>query len=365
MNTTWLIIGIVITGLSTLAITIFSLSRFILKRIYKEEEKAKTDEQKSKDKTVKRALKSAKFILKRIYKYLLKNYLAFYGITAITFSVGAAVVTVSSEDGKVSKKINVTVYPKSGVISGEGIWAYTDSKVVNPVRAGSSFFQGLANKAMDDSSEVSSEDPSSTEPSSSEASSSESSSEVSSSEVSSSEEASTSEEVTSSEESSSSSEETTSIAPTGKTSIVTFIMEDQATPLFTVEVPKGKSVQDPGPQDLSSIKRIFKYWTDSIGGSTPYDFSAPIYQDTTIYGISNTAYYVTYIIDDGSTSFQYNYQELVEENAHAEDIKIPFPNDPDYYYVWYTHVNDDPSEDGTPYDFDASFVNDDLTLFGY
>ena len=323
MNTTWLIIGIVITGLSTLAITIFSLSRFILKRIYKEEEKAKTDEQKSKDKTVKRALKSAKFILKRIYKYLLKNYLAFYGITAITFSVGAAVVTVSS---------------------------------VNLVRE---------QKAMDDSSEVSSEDPSSTEPSSSEASSSESSSEVSSSEVSSSEETSTSEEVTSSEESSSSSEETTSIAPTGKTSIVTFIMEDQATPLFTVEVPKGKSVQDPGPQDLSSIKRIFKYWTDSIGGSTPYDFSTPIYQDTTIYGISNTAYYVTYIIDDGSTSFQYNYQELVEENTHAEDIKIPFPNDPDYYYEWCTHLNDDPSEDRIPYDFNASFVNDDLTLFGY
>ncbi len=61
---------------------------------------------------------------------------------------GSSVVTVSSEDGKVSKKINVTVYPKSGVISGEGIWAYTDSKVVNPVRAGSSFFQGLANKGI-------------------------------------------------------------------------------------------------------------------------------------------------------------------------------------------------------------------------
>lgn len=322
MNTTWLIIGIVITGLSTLTITIFSLSRFILKRIYKEEEKAKTDEQKSKDKTVKRALKSAKFILKRIYKYLLKNYLAFYGITAITFSVGAAVVTVSS---------------------------------VNLVRE---------QKAMEDSSEVSSEDPSSEEPSS------ELSSEVSSvepsSEVSSSEETSTTEEVSSSEaETTSSSEETTSIAPTGKTFNVTFTMEDQTTPLFTVEVPKGKSVQDPGPQDLSSIKRIFKYWTDSVGGSTPYDFSTPIYQDTTIYGISNTAFYVTYIIDDGSTSFQYNHQELVEENTHAEDIKIPFPNDPNYYYEWCTHLNDDPGEDRIPYDFNASFVNDDLTLFGY
>ena len=318
MNMTWLIIGIVITGLSTLAITIFSLSRFILKRIYKEEEKAKTDEQKSKDKTVKRALKSAKFILKRIYKYLLRNYLAFYGITAITFSVGAAVVTVSS---------------------------------VNLVRE---------QRAMDDSSEVSSENPSSEE------TSSEESNVEPSSETSSSESTSTTEEVsTTSEETTSSSEETTSIAPTGKTSIVTFIMEDQATPLFTIEVPKGKSVQDPGPQDLSSIKRIFKYWTDVPGGSSPYDFTTPIYQDTTIYGISNTAYYVTYIIDDGSTSFQYNYQELVEENAHAEDIKIPFPNDPDYYYEWCTHLNDDPSEDRIPYDFDASFVNDDLTLFGY
>ena len=39
MSKTFLIIGIIVTGLSALVITIVSLSRFILKRIYKEEEK--------------------------------------------------------------------------------------------------------------------------------------------------------------------------------------------------------------------------------------------------------------------------------------------------------------------------------------
>jgi len=61
---------------------------------------------------------------------------------------GSSVVTVSSEDGKLSKNIQVTVRPKTGVIGGEGIWAYTDSRVVNPVRAGTAFFQNLASKGI-------------------------------------------------------------------------------------------------------------------------------------------------------------------------------------------------------------------------
>ncbi len=61
-------------------------------------------------------------------------------------SSGTAVITVSAD--KYTKTINVTVRPKTGVVNGDGIWAYTDSKVVNPVRAHTSFFTGLANKGI-------------------------------------------------------------------------------------------------------------------------------------------------------------------------------------------------------------------------
>jgi len=61
---------------------------------------------------------------------------------------GKAVVTVSSPDGKINKNINVTVLQRTGVIGGEGIWAYTDSKTTTPLRAGTSFFANLANKGI-------------------------------------------------------------------------------------------------------------------------------------------------------------------------------------------------------------------------
>ena len=65
-------------------------------------------------------------------------------ITAV--SGGTSTITVSAD--KYSKTINVTVRPRTGVVDGTGIWAYTDSKVVNPTRMGVNFFQSLANKGI-------------------------------------------------------------------------------------------------------------------------------------------------------------------------------------------------------------------------
>ena len=61
-------------------------------------------------------------------------------------SSGSSVVTVTA--GKYSKTVNVSVLPQTGVIDGAGIFGYTDSKVVNPVRAYTNFFSGLANKGI-------------------------------------------------------------------------------------------------------------------------------------------------------------------------------------------------------------------------
>ena len=96
MNKTLLIIGIVITGISLLAITIFSLSNTVLKRINKEKEAAKTVEQKQHDKTVKRVLKNSKKIIKKINKRLVENYVAVYIVSAVTLTGGAALTTVSA-----------------------------------------------------------------------------------------------------------------------------------------------------------------------------------------------------------------------------------------------------------------------------
>ena len=65
-------------------------------------------------------------------------------ITAI--SSGTSTITVAAD--KYSKKISVTVRPQTGVISGDGIWAYTDSNTVNPVRAGTNFFSNLEKKGI-------------------------------------------------------------------------------------------------------------------------------------------------------------------------------------------------------------------------
>ena len=65
-------------------------------------------------------------------------------ITAV--SSGTSTITVAAD--KYSKKISVTVRPQTGVISGDGIWAYTDSNTVNPVRAGTNFFSNLVKKGI-------------------------------------------------------------------------------------------------------------------------------------------------------------------------------------------------------------------------
>ena len=342
MNRVGLVIGIIITGLSLLAITVFSISKFILKRIYKEEEKAKTQEQKNKEKTVKRALKSTKFVLKKVYKKLLQNYLAFYGITALSFSAGATLVTVSSVSIVKEQRAMDTSEPSSSEPSSIEVSSEPSSI-----------------SSVEPSSEASSEDSTSVEPSS----------EVSTSELSSSEEEVTSsseEEVSSSsEETSSSIEETTSSEEKGPLCTVYFQIEDQPNPIYTLLVKKGSPVEDPGTVDLSNMKKIFKYWTDDLGSGIQYDFTTPITEDTTIYGVTAVGYTVTYMIRDYSCGFEYDHQELVEENTHADNIQVPHKNDPQYYYTWYTHLNDDPSEDPELYEFNASFVNEDLTLFGY
>ena len=61
-------------------------------------------------------------------------------------SSGNSVVTITAD--KFTKTVNVTVRPKTGVVDGTGVWAYTDSKVVNPVRAYTSFFSNLASKGI-------------------------------------------------------------------------------------------------------------------------------------------------------------------------------------------------------------------------
>ena len=61
-------------------------------------------------------------------------------------SKGSSVVTVTA--GKYSKTINVSVLPQTGIIDGTGIFGYTDSKVVTPVRANTNFFSNLAKKGV-------------------------------------------------------------------------------------------------------------------------------------------------------------------------------------------------------------------------
>ena len=313
MNITWLIIGIVITGLSTLAITIFSLSRFILKRIYKEEEKAKTDEQKSKDKTVKRALKSAKFILKRIYKYLLKNYLAFYGITAITFSVGAAVVTVSS---------------------------------VNLVRE---------QKAMDDSSEVSSETPSSEE-SSSETSGGTSSeiSSVISSENSSSEESS---EDSSSESSSLSSDDTTSIIQ--YYTVAFYASTNDETPYYVNEVEEGGKIKKP-TTNPERDHGVFKYWTTGGTHPTEYDLKTPVTSNLNLYPKFNPASEVRYTAYGDVVELEGREEVyLIENGTCAEDLLWYFmEDDTPVYLTWVTFEKDDPNESWTLFNFSEPITQD-------
>lgn len=96
MSETLLIIGIIVASIALLAMIVFSISNFILKRIYKEEEKTKTKEEKQKEKTIKRMIKTFKRFIKMINRKLLNNLLAFYGITGISLVGGIAITTVGA-----------------------------------------------------------------------------------------------------------------------------------------------------------------------------------------------------------------------------------------------------------------------------
>lgn len=191
MYLTFLIIGIVLTSIGVISITVFSISNFILKRFNKEEREQMTEEEKRKEKWFKRSLNWLKRLLKAINKKLLENLWAFYGITSVTIVGGVSMLTV----GVVQKNMATSDESSSSSIvsssSLEESSSYATSSLVS-----------------------SSESISSSSESSSSSELSSSSIEISSSEeLSSSVELSSSEESSSSEEISSSDETTSSIPP--------------------------------------------------------------------------------------------------------------------------------------------------------
>lgn len=117
MNKTLLIVGIIITGISLLTITIFSISNTILKKVNKEKELVKTAEQKKRDKRFKKVLKYSKKIIKKINKVLVENYVALYVVSALTFTGGAVLTTVSAV--KVVEENNSSEVEPSSISSSE------------------------------------------------------------------------------------------------------------------------------------------------------------------------------------------------------------------------------------------------------
>ena len=96
MSKTLLIVGIIITSLSLIAITTFTISNFILKRIKKSEHIEITEEQNRNEKSIKRVLKVAKKVIKKVNKSLLQYYYAFYIVGALSLAGGTTMVVVSS-----------------------------------------------------------------------------------------------------------------------------------------------------------------------------------------------------------------------------------------------------------------------------
>lgn len=113
MNKTLLIIGIIITSISLLAITIFSISNAIYKKLNKEKELNKTEEQKQHDKTVKKVLKNSKKIIKKINKKLIEHYVAIYVVTAITLT-GGVVLTSITASNIINENSSSSVEPEPG-----------------------------------------------------------------------------------------------------------------------------------------------------------------------------------------------------------------------------------------------------------
>ena len=277
MSKTFLIIGIIVTGLSALIITIVSLSRFILKRIYKEEEKMKTREEKQKDKYVKRFLNFSKRVLKFINKRLLKSYLAFYGISATIATAGTVAIVTSS---------------------------------VQLVKE---------QKAMEDSTSLVSEDTSSEEVPSI---TSQSESVSSNTNVSESESLSGDTDTTESEPSSSilnsSDDSSTGDSAISTTYTVFFYVYDVL--YDSVEVDSNMTVNAPG-NDPYEDGFIFQYWSDTPGGSTQYDFSTAVTGNLNLYA---------YFLQECTV----NYYYIMDLSDPLYTDTIPFDQLlDDYYYV--------------------------------
>ena len=96
MNLTFLVIGIIVTGLSLLSISIFSITNFALKRLNKEKQMMKTAEEKQKEKTVKRVMKYSKKFIKKVNRVLVENYIAYYSVSAALLSAGVVATSVSA-----------------------------------------------------------------------------------------------------------------------------------------------------------------------------------------------------------------------------------------------------------------------------
>ena len=278
MSKTWLVIGIIITGLSLLAITVFSLSNFILKRIYKDEEKLKTKEQKQKDKTVKRVLKTTKRFLKIVNKKLVEHYLAFYGIAVASLSVGTVLTTVSGvQVAKEARQSETSI-----VVSSEEL-----------------------------SSEASSHSETSTEPTST-------TSEPASS---------TEPEQSSTEQTSEESSGDSALEPTKFT--VNFYVDNDI--FYTTKAYENMTVKQP-QNDPYKEESIFQYWSDAPGGGAQYDFSTAVTGDLNLY-----AYFLQectinyYYINDLSEPL---LTVKVAYDDHLEDphIKSPTNNKPLKWY---------------------------------
>ena len=97
MNKVLLIVGIVITGLSLLTFTIFSLSGILLKIINRHEEKEElTPEEKRKKKIKKKLVKFTKKLIKMINKNMVRYYWLMYILAGLSFAAGATLTTVAT-----------------------------------------------------------------------------------------------------------------------------------------------------------------------------------------------------------------------------------------------------------------------------
>ena len=327
MNKTLLLVGIIVTGISLLAITVFSISNFILKRIYKDEEKQKTKTEKTKEKTVKRVLSATKRLIKSINKKLLENYLAFYGITALTFTGGAVMTTVSA----VKMAVDVNESSSSLIVSSDSLFT---SSIVESSSENTSLFE------------------------SSETSSSES---ISSSEHSSSELVSSSEVISSSEEISS--EEMASEPTDPIYYAVTFYIPASTEGTDEIEyeegeasVEEGQTVSKPTNPDSMGNGYCFVEWCTDTVNWTPYDFDQPVTSNLELHAKYEYMAEITFVVVKGP----YITDILDYQYVQIGSCVVPIDD-----YTWYTSYDVEDNEvvlDGI-YDFNITVSEYYMTLY--